>query len=366
MMEKRMIRNARRGLTLVEVLVAVSLGVVVVGIVVSTSVQVQKAISLAQTRELAAAQVRGLFVDLEHDLARMIPTVSMPTQFSGDAPLQIERGTSSAPSDPAPVDRFADRLRLFTSIPHPDPNPLGASPAPDRTMMRSIIEYRMDTGGTGGAVDLKQVPGGWYSVGRLRRHILKSVIISDPAAKVYTESGPDYLKFGSNEYKGPLSMPVLVDNVVSFQVTWVDGASTDIGSSSSRSNDVFLDPDGDTATGARFLLEGNCTIAEQTATGSDAGATKLFGAIPIGGEVLMYIGLPDTDPNAKPTPFLVRQKVGGAIKLNDRPIIEPAGKTVKAKAFIPPAMIKATLIVSFGTGIESETARFSRVIPVTR
>lgn len=365
-------RSRRAALTLVEVLVAVALGTIVVGIVVSTSVQVQRAIALATMREMAVAQVRGLFVDLEHDIARMIPTVSMPTTFTGFAPIALE-GVSAASEldDPSSLERFGDKLRVFTSCPHPDPN---------QGMMRAIVEYKLDekavTGG-GAPPEFRSAPGGWLKVGRLRRHIQRAVIISDAANKVYTEAGPNYLATATGaKYSGALSQPVLVDNVISFQLRYVPGTTPPekAGDTLSAVDDfdaaaTALSPT--TADGTEFLLQGNVEVKELTALPKDAGATKLLTGVPIGSEILLFL----KPSSNRATPYLVRQKVldgstppqATAVYLNDRPYSElGAGQPIPAKAFLPPAMIRVTIMVAFGRGPESETARFSRNIPVSR
>ena len=89
------LRRRQRGLSLVEILVAIVLATIIVGVVAASSLQVQGAIGIAQMRLVAAAEVRAAFVDIEQDLARMIPAdaPNPPFTYGGASthPIQLER-----------------------------------------------------------------------------------------------------------------------------------------------------------------------------------------------------------------------------------------------------------------------------------
>ena len=113
--------SRRRGLTLIEVLVAATLGTIIIGVVVSISIQVQRSIGIAQLRTLTTRQVYSFFTDLEHDLARIVPNVPTPSAAGdpGQRPLIIERGTTAVTGnpDPAGLVRIVDRIQMWVTNP---------------------------------------------------------------------------------------------------------------------------------------------------------------------------------------------------------------------------------------------------------
>lgn len=429
----------QRGLSLVEILVAIALATIIVGVVAASSVQVQNAIGIAQSRLVEAAEVRAMFVEIEQDLARMIPgdaplapfTYAQQAGFTGIVPpptfpagsgatvqvthpIMLERtgaatGIARQTNDPPDLVRYGDQIRVFSTV----YDPLNQRPA------RSLVEYSLDwsatgttgaVGGTGQQPNYYQLPGNGLYVGRLRRRVLQQAAIATDA-QLDTVGGTAQ---GTPGALPPLS-PILVDRVVSFQVEWVDAKASDLASSASvggRSADVYLPPDNKTKDGSAFVLAGQVVVnsdADAHVNGVAAGPSTtdqtldpldpsagspdvaLLTAIPVGGEIILFNSDFNRQGTTSPYPLLPnrylvrhRHKAGTAaapyvdrVFVNDRVFVErdpplpPAGQTgwkrvVQARAFYPPAVLRVTVVLSFGKGPDSGTARFSRLIPVSR
>src|SRR5438552_18675204 len=71
----------RRAMTLIELMMSVALATIIVGVVASVTVQVQRTIGAAQMREDIARNARALFTDIETDLSRMIPQTTAAPPF---------------------------------------------------------------------------------------------------------------------------------------------------------------------------------------------------------------------------------------------------------------------------------------------
>jgi hypothetical protein len=336
--------SARRGgLTLIELLVAIFMATLLIGAIAGVSIQVQDTINVTVARELAAQQARAVFRDMETDISRMIPCAQAPVPFDKDVrttnaggpqrPLALERvvpTTIPGGADPAPLQepRRADRLRVFTSFDG------------QTASQRQLVEYLLDQqGGTSGGTPLFQMPpGNGYWVGRLRRQVWKCV--PPDTGKTYPDPGP-----------------ICADNVVSFQIDWVD-------TKADATIPSFQPPTNATSTGDEFVRGGTFSISEFLLSATDQGAQRLLGALPIGGEVWLV------DPTAIVTDpgfgILVRHKNGTGSTIpsalvNDR--IDP--KTgLKGSAFLPPSLVRVTLVLSWGKGQKSETGRFVRAFPI--
>ncbi|MEZ0227771.1 MAG: hypothetical protein ACAI25_04045, partial [Planctomycetota bacterium] len=172
--------------------------------------------------------------------------------------------------------------------------------------------------------------------------------------------------------------PILMDNVVSFQLDYLDGRSLDHITTGGRSTDDFKAPTDATKTGAEFILDGtatlDCGLLGPRAVAVDNAANDGFPFLPIGGPVLLRLKPASAGPSL-PQMFLVRGKAQdpgtgkNMIFLSDRPIQEdgnPGVDALRVKSFMPPAAIRLTVVILFGKGPENETARFVRVLPVPR
>ncbi len=330
-----------RGLTLVELLVAIFMATLLIGAIAGTSIQVQDTINTTMQRELAAQQARALFRDIETDLSRMIPCAQAPAPFAQSVrngggpqrPIELERfdpTTVPAGADPAPLPepRRADRMRVFTSFD-------GQTAA-----QQQLAEYLIDQqGGTSGGTPIFQSPpGSGYWVGRLRRQVWRCQ--PPDSGKTYPDPGP-----------------ICVDNVVSFQLDWTDPKAD-------ATIPNFQPPTAATSSGDEFVRQGTFSIAEFVLTATDQGGQKLLGALPIGGQVWLV------DPTAVVTDpgfgILIRHKNGTGSNIpsalvNDR--IDPKSG-LKGSAFLPPSLIRVTLVLSWGKGQKSETGRFVRIFRV--
>lgn len=327
-----------RGLTLVELLVAIFLATLVIGAIAGTSIQVQETINATLTRELGAQQARALFRDIETDLARLVPCTQAPAPFNQDVrnagapqrPIALERvDPTSVPAnaDPAPLPepRRADRLRIFTTFDG------------QTATQQQVVEYLLDQQGSGPL--LQSPPGSGYWSGRLRRQVWKCA--PPDTGKTYPDPGP-----------------ICVEKVVSFQLDWVDTKADAIAPS-------FQAPTAATSSGDEFAREGVFAISDFQVSASDAGAQKLLGALPIGGELRLADPAVPNDPGV---PVLVRRKNGAgptvpSVLVNDR-LDAKAG--LKGSAFLPPSLVRVTLVLAWGKGQKSETGRFVRSFPVSR
>jgi hypothetical protein len=360
-------------MTLVEVIVAVALATILVFLVAQTSVQVQGAISGAQLRQIAAQQARSLFVDFENDVERMIPLPTAPVPFGGIHPIQIERPSGASPysaqaNDPPSLQsagRYGDKVRLLVTQMY---GVASASGVVTQSPYRLFVEYSLDTTVTGTTTspgsstappNFIPMAGNGLAVGRLRRRIFQKA----PAAA--TSLDPPV----------PVG-PVLVENVVSFEIEWVDSRATDLSSNGAgRAFQVFLAPTDLTSSGTAFCPTGSVTLngnppttTDYTLDSTDATSAQVLTAIPIGGQIML-----NTSATAPPTTYLVRRRTAVSnglvteVLLADRPFVEltPANP-ITATAFFPPAVIRLTLLLAFGTGPDAQIAEFTREFPVAR
>jgi prepilin-type N-terminal cleavage/methylation domain-containing protein len=373
-----------RGLTLVEVLVTVALSAILIALVVAIAGQVQSAVGLSSARLVAVEQVRGLFDDLTQDIARIIPA----PDGAPNPPFAPQSGqsypypavglrrisfTSSLPYEPAapwplPEGRCADTFQVFSTMSDTSKTP--------SVIARAVIRYNMDPAASTapGAPQLVTPAGGGPAVGRLRRH---QVLLADPGAATATAE--------------PFAPPVLVDNVLSFQIEYLDGRGLDTLSSAGRSVDIFKTPDtADTDNGGVNTVNGNAFTLRDPSTGNDATVlldsgllgprltavddrvSALLPFIPIGAPVFVQVSAPPDPPQSflvrGPRPLIQGDNGKNCVFLNDRPINQNTSATtpIAVKAFLPPAAVRFTIVVLFGKGPENESARFVRVIPLPR
>jgi hypothetical protein len=367
-------------MTLVETLVAVALGVVIVGLVAGVSTQIQSAIATSQANMLAVAEIRAAYSDLEQDLANITRADAPNPPFAGEHPLMLQTlgALGAQTNDPTGLVRYGDSLRVFASIYATDPTTLAM------TKKQALIEYALDPGsgfssntpGTN-APSFVPLPGNGISVSRLRRRILKQASIAPPPPPATLSL--DTLSTSLDAF------PVFVNNVVSFQVEWVDPRTTDVNPAAG-----FQAPTSTTATGAQFSLTGSVYInngantasttapssSDETADSVSGSADTLLTYIPVGGEITL-----SNSDFTGPTKYLVRSKVPPAsptaptppitytrVLLNDHVYVErqPSNpkNPVTATAFLPPGMIRVSIIVAVGLGPNAGTARFSRVFSI--
>ena len=407
-------KTRSRGLTLVEVLVVAALSVILIGLMVAVTGQVQSAVNISSNRLLAFQQFRAIADNMEMDLGRIIPVPDgAPAPFANEPPIALTRNGAlippeastsggysavSAPGDPPGfLSRCADSLQVFAAV--SDTYKSASNPNPP-CMAQAVVRYEMDgTYGTGGQVtpQWSQPPGGGPKVGHVRRHLLK---ILDPGAGALTlEATPGANNPGANPYP-----PALADNVISFQLDWLDGRTRDAIKTGGKSSDIFLPPDPpnsapfnasgplagrSTSNGTLFCYKGQATVAPTVymaspndgqdgprIIGADPSSDEFLSLIPVGGDIeLIPPALPPPSPVFPPVRFAVRGPAasppvkdisGHAVALlNDRTLL-PAGTTVTARTMIPPAAVRLTMVFLFGYGPENQTARFVRVLPVSR
>jgi type II secretory pathway pseudopilin PulG len=298
----------RRGITLVELLVAMGLAVLIVGLVAVISTQVQRTVGAATVREDASRVARILLNDLERDLQGLLTQAAPPPPFT-DPALRIARGVG-------PDGARIDRLTLLTSVRDPREGAVGT--------VRAYVTY--DLGERAAPV------GGGPLVGSLRRSVL-----------LPGESGDGRV------------LP-LDGQLVAFKVELQgrDGA--------------FRDPDDDTATGEPFAALGKVDVAitpsgEVEVSGNDAGGRNLLLQVPIGAELqLSGAGLP------APRRTLVRKRsdvspADPRVLVTDR--LEPLS-AASVSRFQPPEQLRVTLVLAFGKGPDQGTATFSRNLAVPR
>jgi prepilin-type N-terminal cleavage/methylation domain-containing protein len=333
----------RRGFTLVEMLVAVALSVVIVGIIASTAIQVQKSVNAATYREVVAQQARAVFGDIERDISGIIPCVQAAPPITTDArdatnpqrPLALESVTVV---DGTGATRHYDVLRVYTTI-------LGST--------RAVVEFSCD--GYPGGVQLVNPPGGGVQIARLRRHVLTQVV----GGAVSTEPSPN-------------SAPVLMDGVLAVQIDYLrlEGASA-----------AFQPLDATTKSGAMFVPSGTLDVGVAdpfTVHATDAGGKALLTALPLGGRLQLPITKTSTGANVL-ADLAVRARavtepstdaLGNPITLvddvtmNDR--IDDPTPGYPAAAFVGPAVVRVGILIAFGRGPDAETARFSQLFPVPR
>jgi type II secretory pathway component PulJ len=383
----RLRRRRTGGLTLVETLVAVALGMIIIGICISTSIQIQRAINIAQRRELATRQLRAFYNDLENDLTNCVPFATPPSPFlATDNPLTLVHVDSGPQAgDPAPLDRFSDVLTVLTALTDPSrPDPTTGQPA----NVHGVVQYQLEPQvGTGVQPTLYTTqPEGGVSTSRLQRAILRRALLV-PGAALETR-----VPLTATSPPPPF---VYVDNVVSFQLEYIDSRSGTVPPGNptglvlqADGVDIFQTPGpptetgfNATATGERFVVKsllsagGGVTINSPSLPNSPTNGTaatcadpRFLTSVPIGGQMQLTV-LPG-DPAVT---FTVRKHFTDAVGnigsyLADRPVLAngAATATLDATAVLLPTVVRATVIVAFGAGENAETARFTREIAVAR
>lgn len=307
---------ARRGFTLVELLVAVALATIIVGILAAVSIQAQRAIAVAALREDAARTAIAILGDVERDVAALVPASTLPTPFpTTQRVLEIEALDPTTPRD---------RLRLFTTVRAPEPDPATGK----HDLVRGLVEWQLSPRVSDPALG--------PDVGVLTRQIVTWARAGDAAVTA-----------------GPAPPPAIATQVVSFQVEWQD----------STANGQYKGPDATTANGALFVRDGTMSITNGpngTVGTATTGAADLD-ALPIGAELALL------RPSGAPVLVLIRKRppppASGQVLFNDR---LPDQTGVPFTAFRGPPALRVTVVVPFGRGPEAGTARFSRTFPVPR
>jgi hypothetical protein len=327
--------SKRSGLTLVELLIAVSLSIVIVGIVASTSIQAQNAMHYADVRQSENVHARALFTDIERDLSHMLATSPLPAPFDKDTPLQIGKTNFTDPSTDSTLSggsfkRFADRLRIVTVNDEGD---------------RMLVEYCLDPGSKSTTFTDSNSGGFWTA--NLRRHVLKLLPAGSAPTAVVAE--PD-----------PRSAMIELERVISFQLCFrLPGDSS------------IYKSDGDPGSddGTLFALEGDYTIdknSDDLIVPSTTTDQNMLKRVAVGLPINLYIRGPNNVPNA----YTVRSKVANGasgVYLNNRVALDPSAKQpVHGRAVVPPTILAAIVVVAVGKGPSGDTARYTRQIPVSR
>jgi prepilin-type N-terminal cleavage/methylation domain-containing protein len=305
--------SSRRGFSLVELLVAVALSTLIVGILASVSIQTQRAISVTSARDDAARAATAALDDIERDLQALLPAVAAPVPFS-PAAGPPERTLRLEALDPRPASP-RDRLRLLTTVVAPDGSGVHA---------RGLVEWSLD--------ERTPDPAGGPDTGVLCRRIVSWVGGGGTA----TTGGP------------PAS--VIAPRVLSFTVEW------------QRPDGVYAAPDGATSTGDAFVRTGQVAITNAGGQGTLvtalSGSEAALDAVPIGGELALERA---TGP---PLRLLVRRRPApGKALLNDRVDDAPS---VRFGMFQGPTALRVSIVVPFGRGPDAGVATFSRTMSVTR
>lgn len=339
------------GLTLIELLIAVSLSIVIVGIVASTSIQSQNAMNYAEVRQAASAHARGLFADIERDLGSMICVVPVAAPFDKDnggndnkSPIQIGATQIQTPTPPdancavgAGFKRYADRLRIVTVNDDGD---------------RMMVEYCLD-GPAAKKTTFTDANSGGFWTSNLRRHTLVSVKGGlDPTVSSNVVKETD-----------PKAAPILLERVVSFELDYVLSGESMIHDTADPANATQADD------GTLFALEADCNVDanDDTKVNPNAAADKaLFQKTPVGQPISLFV----RGPTAVATLFAIRRKDSGGASgawVSDRVSIDPSvTPPIKGRAVVPPSIVVATVVIAIGKGPGGDTAQFTRQIPVSR
>lgn len=299
--------SRRRGFTLVELLIAVALATLIVGILAAVSVQTQRTITITTARDDAARDATAALDDLERDLQALLPAVQAPAPFEPERTLQLE-AVAGRPATPR------DRLRALTTIRAPD----GGD-----GYVRALVEWSLS--------ERTPDPAGGPDAGVLERRIIAWARPGETA----TVEGPP--------------ATIMSPRVIGFTVEWQQPDGT------------YAPPDDGSRTGSRFVRTGVVRVTSSeagtavTATGDDAAQLD---AIPIGAEVALTL------PTGVVRLLLRRRPGPGTALLNDR--VEDPGVDVPFGVFLGPPAIRVTLLVPFGAGPDAQVATVSRTISVAR
>lgn len=318
-------RRAPRGLTLVELLIAVALTVMIVGIVAGISVQVQRSIGLSTAREDAARVARNVLDDIERDLSSLMPRARAPEPFSPPTgtPKRVLELEMDAPTTPVTYRR--DRLRMLTNV---------RDPGGSGNIVRAFVDYGLDP--------VVEPPDGGPPVGRFHRKIVEYA----GGTGVTTGTAQDDR--------------VTATNVLEFRLEWLkdeDGADGPLPA-------AFADPDSTTKDGTAFSYEGDVTVAQDVRgtklTVTTSGMTNMVDTAKIGSEVWLELG---ESGNRILTRALLRSKstTAGVVYVADR--LDPA-TGIPCSRFAGPPLIRCSMRFSFGTGPDAPTGRFTRIFAV--
>lgn len=322
----------RRGFTLVELIVAIALATIIVGILASVSIQTQRAIAVSSMREDASRIAIGILGDVERDVAGMLPISTAPTPFAAtERALQLEMIEAAATTG----GPRRDRLRVFTTIRAPD----GAG-----DLVRAVVEWKLQPR----VVD--------ESKGDARGVLTRQVDKWARAGDAATTDGPR-LPVPDRTPNNLDGSPVIGTDVVSFEVEWQDAAANGEYKPAGAAGSNIAD-------GSLWVRDGTVDITNDV-TGTMATATvgaADLEALPIGAEMGLEL------PTGERVRMLVRRKVppvgSGKVLLHDRITKDQSG--VRFNAFRGPPALRVTVVVPFGMGPDSGTARFSRTFPVPR
>jgi hypothetical protein len=389
-------RTRSAGLTLVEVLVAVALSAIIVTVVVSATVQVQKSIAILRFRADAVAPVDPAFATIEQDLKHTIACTQVPAPFSAttnsiafDSP-----SVTSQPNDPpSPFVRKADTLTVLETTPEG---------------WRAVVRYCLEgTGTSDPGTRWSESPTTWVApvdggvaTSRLFRHVLAvaapgGALESEPSFTTPTVVSVKGLGGGT---LGTVETPeVLCENVVSFELSYIPATGTTY---------QPVTPATGTATNP-FTFQGTLVIAGLSAGalgGPGSADALLLTQVPLGSAIELAV---NADPGGttsswkQPTTTVYARRLSAVapelnntaltqVELTERPYVsaaiarknhgfvspyfngglnstQPKGTipivtlsapSVAARAFAPPRAVGVTLVVRYGLGRESALATF--------
>jgi len=355
------------GLTLVELMCAVALSVIIVGVIAFAVTQVQRSIEDLRLRTDGTTRVASAMSDLERDLAHMITDYNPPPAFANCVPAPVPLAMNSVtpaaqPGDPTGgtgLSRRADSIKIMTITP---------------AGQRAYVEYCLN-GATDIAPAFTPPTGGGLYVSQLMRHTLA---IANPGDATSTLE-PNFASYNPNT---PMTLagqtiasPVdLVDNVISFGLAYIPAGGT-----------TFV-PVANNQPANKFLPAGSVDVYNYTANAHGAADAQMLAQIPVGYPIELAINPVGAGTvsswNAPSEFFTVRRWSQGAppsvtqVMLSDHaniattilpipPATAPA-QTVLARAFTPPAVIGVTIVLRYGLGPEASIVTLRREVPVSR
>ncbi len=361
------------GITLVELMCAVALSVVIVGVVAFAVTQVQRSIEDLRLRTDGTTRVASAMSDLERDLAHMITDYNPPPAFSNvnpaPVPLAMNSVTPAAqPGDPtgaSGLSRRGDSIKIMTIT---------------STGQRAYVEYCLN-GATDIAPTFNAPTGGGLYVSQLMRHVLA---IANPGDATSTLE-PNFAGYNPNS---PMTLagqtiasPVdLVDNVISFALAYIPAGGTTF-------TQVATNQPANT-----FLPSGSVDVYNYTANAHSASDAQMLAQIPIGYPIELAInpsgagtvsswnapsefftvrrwsGTYSAGPPASENQVMLSDHVNASpqITLNPPAPPNPATQTLLARAFTPPAVIGVTIVLRYGLGPEASIVTLRREVPVSR
>jgi hypothetical protein len=383
-------------------MVAISLSMVLIEIAAMTSTQVQESVRTLRFRSDVVAPIGPTFFQLEQDLKHLVAFNVPPSPFlKGLVPIAFDSPTiAPLPGDPpAPFVRKADVLTLVTTTPQG---------------WREVVEYCLEQGegmGVGGPLYSPWTPGtstwtapagGGLQTSRLLRRVVYAAAPGGALAADTKYPLPTTLQIagvGGQSLGTVVSPQVLLDNVLSFQLSYIPATGTEY------QNVVAAPKPG--VPNPQVLFQGQLGIAGLTAVaigGPGSPDSKFLASLPVGTPIELAVNADaggTTSSWAQPTTIAYARRASGAppattvndvtqVELTERVVVSPAipwhgftvvnpyqngghtqiyppgrppktaapVQTVNARAFAPPRAVGVTLVVRYGSGPDAPLATF--------